>query len=115
MLACRSPRQILCLAATAALLFSAGAEARTAGFSLVVAGDREMGKDLKDLIETLDKEQPVSGDALSLLQGAQSRRARVVTALRSRGFYDARVTASVAGQAIDDPAALDAISARPES
>ena len=34
--------------------------------------------------------------------------------MRSRGYYDARVTATVAGQPVDDAAALDAIEQRPE-
>jgi translocation and assembly module TamA len=116
MLVPRLPRQILLLAAAAALLMTAGiAEARTASFSLATAGDRQMGDDLKELIEALDKERPLSGDALSLLQGAQARRARLQSALRSRGFYDGTVKATVGGQPIDDPAALDAISARPDT
>jgi translocation and assembly module TamA len=82
---------------------------------MTVAGDQSMGDDLKELISTLDKEQPASGDALSLLMAAQARQARLMSALRSRGFYDGRVKATVEGQAIDDPVALEAIEKRPDS
>ena len=74
-----------------------------------------MAEELKTLAEDLDKDQPLTGDSLSLVQGAQARRARIVAALRSRGFYDARVTATVAGQSIEEAAALDAIEGRPEA
>lgn len=73
-----------------------------------------MADELKELVETLDKESPLTGDGLSLLQGALARRSRVATALRSRGFYDAQLTTTFANQPIDAPEALDAISARPE-
>ncbi|HYD07612.1 MAG TPA: autotransporter assembly complex family protein, partial [Reyranella sp.] len=59
--------------------------------------------------------QPLTGDSLALLQGAQARRIRVAGALRSKGYYDGRVTATVAGQPVDEPAALDAIEQRPET
>ncbi len=99
---------------TAGLFAPGPARARTAEIALTVTGDERMADELKDLVEALDKESPLSGDALSLLQGAQARRSRVVTALRSRGFYDARVTTTYANDAIDAPSALDAIGARPE-
>jgi translocation and assembly module TamA len=73
-----------------------------------------MADELEELVEGLDKDRPLSGDALGLLQGAQAARSRVITALRSRGYYDSKVTATFAGQPIDEPAALDAIGARPE-
>ena len=57
----------------------------------------------------------MSGDSLSLLQAAQARRARIVSALRSRGFYDSRVLATVANQPIEEASALDAIEAAPEA
>jgi translocation and assembly module TamA len=104
------------LLVTAALLFlSEVAVARNAGITLKIVGDQRMADELKKLSEDLDKDQPLSGDSLSLLQGVQARRARMATALRSRGFYDARVTATVANQPVDEPAALDAIESRPES
>jgi translocation and assembly module TamA len=74
-----------------------------------------MTEELKDLSKDLDKDQPLSGDSLELLQAAQARRARIVQALRSRGFYDARVTATINSQPIEDAAALDAIEAMPEN
>jgi len=70
---------------------------------------------LKDLSKDLDKDQPLSGDSLSLLQAAQARRARILAALRSRAFYDSRVTATINNQPIEDAAALDAIEAMPEN
>jgi translocation and assembly module TamA len=104
----------LLLAMTAALLVAGGADARTADISLTVIGDERMADELKDLVKDLDKDQPLSGDSLSLLQAAQARRARLVQALRSKGFYDERVTATVNNQPIEDAAALDAIEAMPE-
>jgi translocation and assembly module TamA len=105
----------LWLAIAALLLVAGGAEARTADISLTVIGDERMTEELKDLVKDLDKDQPLSGDSLSLLQAAQARRARIVQALRSRGFYDSRVTATVNNQPIEDSAALDAIEAMPEA
>ena len=40
---------------------------------------------LQQLIEQFQKDQPLSGDSLAVLQGAQAALARVNTALRSRG------------------------------
>jgi len=105
----------LLLAMAAALLVAGGADARTAGISLTVVGDERMNEELKELAKDLDKDQPLSGDGLSLLQAAQARRTRIVQALRSRGFYDPRVTATINNQPIEDAAALDAIEARPEA
>lgn len=91
------------------------AEARTGEISLTVIGDERMGDELKQLSTDLDKDQPLSGDALSLLQGAQARRSSIASALRSRGFYDARVVATVDNRPIEDAAALDAIEQKPDS
>ena len=74
-----------------------------------------MAEELKTLTEELDKDQPLTGDSLALLQGAQARRQRIATALRSRGYYDARITATVANQSVEDAAALDAIDRTPEA
>src|SRR5215472_10015737 len=103
------------LGATAALLLSGIADARNGTIALKIIGDERMADELKKLTEDLDKDEPLSGDSLSLLQAAQVRRARIATALRSRGYYDARVTATVDNQSIEDPAALDAIDRQPES
>src|SRR5262249_24404678 len=73
----------------AMVLFCASAQARTAHIALTVSGDETMSKDLQQIVEQFQKDQPLSGDSLSLLQGAQAALARVNTALRSRGFYDA--------------------------
>src|SRR5882757_5592200 len=94
---------------------AATAHARTGEISLTVVGDERMTEELKKLSEDLDKDEPLSGDGLSLLQAAQARRARMVSALRSRGFYDARVSATIANQPIEEAAALDAIDAAPEA
>lgn len=101
----------------ALLLIASGgtAEARTGNIALVVSGDEQMQADLKELLERFEKDQPLSGDSLGLLQGAQAALARVNTALRSRGYYDATITATVDGRPITEPGALDAIDARPES
>ena len=105
----------LVVAIAVLLLVSEAVHARTGGIALKVVGDERMADELKKLSEDLDKDQPLSGDSLSLLQAVQARRARIASALRSRGFYDARVNATVASQPIDEPAALDAIEARPDS
>ncbi|HEY6981848.1 autotransporter assembly complex family protein [Reyranella sp.] len=103
-------------AALAALLLACGAAgARTGQISLTVVGDKEMAEELKQLSEDLDKDQPLSGDALSLLQAAQTRRARIASALRSRGYYDSRVVATVGNQPVDEASALDAIDSQPET
>jgi translocation and assembly module TamA len=99
----------------AVLLIARGADARTAEVSLTVIGDEDMANELKDLSKDLDKDQPLTGDSLALLQAAQARRTRIVQALRSKGFYDSRVTATVNNQPIEDAAALDAIEAMPEA
>jgi translocation and assembly module TamA len=105
----------LLFAMAAALLMAGGAHARTADISLTIIGDERMADELKDLSKDLDKDQPLSGDSLELLQAAQARRARIVQALRSRGFYDSRVTATINNQPVEDAAALDAIEAMPEN
>ena len=103
-------------AAMAALLLACGVSgARTGQISLTVVGDKDMAEELKNLSEDLDKDQPLSGDALSLLQAAQTRRARIASALRSRGYYDSRVVATVGNQPIDEASALDAIDSQPET
>ncbi|HET6223048.1 MAG TPA: POTRA domain-containing protein, partial [Dongiaceae bacterium] len=91
------------------------AEARTAKIALVVSGDEQMQADLKELVERFEKDQPLSGDSLGLLQGAQAALARINTALRSRGYYDATMTATVDGRPIAEAGAIDAIDARPEA
>lgn len=91
------------------------ADARTAKIVLVVNGDEGMQADLKELVEGFEKDQPLSGDSLGLLQGAQAVMAKVNTALRSRGFYDATISATVGGRPITEATALDAIEARPEA
>jgi translocation and assembly module TamA len=104
------------LAALAAMtLAAAAAHARTGEVALTIIGDERMREDLVKLTQDLEKDQPLTGDTLALLQGAQARRARIATALRSKGYYDARVTGTVGGQPIDDPAALDAIEQRPDA
>jgi translocation and assembly module TamA len=91
------------------------AHARTAEIALTIIGDERMAEELKKLSEDLNKDEPLYGDSLSLLQAAQARRARMVSALRSRGYYDARVVATVASQSIEEASALDAIDAKPEA
>src|ERR1044071_1106383 len=104
------------VALTASLVIaSSTAEARTAKIALVVSGDEQMQADLKELVERFEKEQPLSGDSLGLLQGAQAAAARINTALRSRGYYDATIAATVDGRPIAEAGALDAIDARPEN
>jgi translocation and assembly module TamA len=98
-----------------ALFLAATAHARTGEIVLTIVGDERMTDELKKLSEDLDKDEPLSGDSLSLLQAAQARRARMVSALRSRGFYDSRVLATVTNQPIEEAGALDAIDAAPEA
>jgi len=87
--------RIACLALAACAVFCVDAESRTGKIVLAVTGDEPMRDDLKQLVEDFEKAQPLSGDSLALLQGAQAVLARVNTALRSRGFYDARSTATI--------------------
>ena len=74
-----------------------------------------MQADLKELVEGFEKKQPLSGDSLGLLQGAQAALTRINSALRSRGYYDAKVGATVDGRPITEAAALEAIDARPDN
>lgn len=85
------------------------AAARTGQIVLSVRGDERMQAELKELIDIFQKDQPLSGDGLALLQGAQAALARVNTALRSKGFYDAVATGTVNGHQIDAMSALDSI------
>ena len=103
------------LVLVALAVFGPGADARTARIVLVVTGDERMTGDLKQLVEDFQKEQPLSGDGLTLLQGAQAALARVNRALRSRGFYDAMATATIDNHPVDEAAALDAIDAHPDT
>lgn len=102
-------------AASVLVLWLAVAHARTAELALTVSGDERMAEELKTLTEQLEKDQPLTGDSLALLQAAQARRQRIVTALRSRGYYDARITATVANQPVEGAAALDVIDQTPEA
>src|SRR5215471_7528985 len=114
----RSAIRAACLFAMAAMLvasFACHAQARTAQIALVVSGDERMQADLKELVDRFQKDQPLSGDSLGVLQGAQAALGRINTALRSRGFYDATIKASVDGRPITEAGALDAIDARPEN
>ncbi len=109
------PFRLACLALAALAALCVSAEARTGKIVLSVTGDEPMTDDLKQLVETFEKEQPLSGDGLGLLQGAQAVVAKVNGALRSRGFYDAMVTATIDNHPIDEAAALDAIDAHPDT
>lgn len=91
------------------------AEARTAKVAIVVAGDERMQAELTELVERFERDQPLTGDSLSLLQGAQAVLGRINAALRSRGYYDARIGATVDSRPISEAAALDAIDSRPEN
>jgi translocation and assembly module TamA len=106
---------LVALAALFVIAPGESAEARTAKIALVVSGDEQMQADLKELVERFEKDQPLSGDSLGLLQGAQAAAARINTALRSRGYYDATIKATVDGRPIAEAGALDAIDARPEN
>ena len=61
----------MALAAMLAVLPCRMADARTAKIVLAVSGDERMQADLKELVEGFEKEQPLSGDSLGLLQGAR--------------------------------------------
>ena len=69
--------RLTCLVLAGLVVLCASAEARTGKIALVVTGDEPMSDDLKQLVETFEKEQPLSGDSLALLQGAQALLARV--------------------------------------
>ena len=109
-------RRLACLlqVLAAMVLVCSAAEARTAHIILTVTGNEQMSEDLKKLVEDFQKNQPLTGDGLALLQGAQAALARVNTALRSRGFYGGRATAAIDNHPVDEPAALDAIDSHPD-
>src|SRR5450432_2482512 len=112
---CSGLFRLACLALAALAALCASAEARTGKIVLSVTGDEPMTDDLKRLVETFEKEQPLSGDSLALLQGAQAVLAKVNGALRSSGFYDAMATVTIDNHPIDEAAALDAIDARADT
>ena len=102
--------------AAATLALTAGiAEARTGKLALTVSGDERMKADLEELVKEFEKTQPLQGDSLALLQGAQALASRLGVALRSRGYYDGALKADVDGHPIAEPAALDAIEAHAET
>ena len=106
---------LLGIAGALALASPHSGDARDARIDLAVTGEERMQGDLKELVESFEKDQPLTGDSLSLLQGAQVVEGRIRSALRSRGYYDASIVAQVDGQPIGEPAALDALEARPEA
>ncbi|HYC63667.1 MAG TPA: hypothetical protein VEC14_02960, partial [Reyranellaceae bacterium] len=105
------------VAIAAAMLFvaphSVGQPTRTADITVNVVGDESFGKELGELVENSEKEQPSSGDAIAVLQGVEAHRQRIARALRSRGYYGGDVTATVAGRPLVDPDLVAAIEARP--
>ena len=101
--------------AASAGLWPRAADARTGKVVLSVVGDERMSSDLKELSEDFQKQQPLSGDALGILQGAQAIAAQFNTALRSRGFYDATIKATIDGRPIADASALEALEAQPDA
>ena len=111
--------RICCLAALTSAgivsLLPGAVEARTGRIVIAVTGDETMSSDLKELAEDFEKQQPLTGDALGILQGAQAVASQFNTALRSRGFYDATINATIEGRPIADAAALEALEARPDS
>ena len=106
---------LLVLLAMVALALPGKGEARTGSIDLAVTGEERMQGDLKDLVSAFEKDQPLNGDGLALLQAAQVVEGRLRSALRSRGYYDASIEAQVAGKSIGDGTALDAIDARPDN
>lgn len=106
---------LMAAAAFLAVAVPGGAGARNGRIELAVSGEERMQGDLKDLVTSFEKDQPLTGDSLSLLQSAQVVEGRIRSALRSRGFYDATIEAQVDGRPIGDAAALDAMEARPEA
>ena len=111
--------RICCLAALTsagiASLLPRVAEARTGKIVLTVTGDERMSSDLKELSEDFAKQQPLTGDALGILQGAQAVASRLNTALRSRGYYDATLAAALDGRPITDASALETLESRPDT
>ena len=96
-------------------MLCAVAQARTGKVVLTVAGDERMSADLRDVVEDFGKRQPLEGDALALLQGAQAVATRLGAALRSKGFYDATLAATLDGHPINDAAALTVLESRREA
>jgi translocation and assembly module TamA len=94
--------------------FTPDSAARTADIAVNVTGDEKFGEELKDLVQKAEKEQPSTGDAITVLQGVQARRQRIAQALRSRGYYGAEVTTTVLGRPLEDPEIVTAVEAQAE-
>lgn len=75
-----------------------------------VTGDESMGKELRKLIEESEKGQGAT-DGAGALQRARTQLQRVTLALRSKGYYGASITATIAGRPVEDPATLDMLEA----
>jgi len=101
--------------AVSAGLWPLEADTRAGKVVLSVVGDERMSSDLRELSEDFQKQQPLTGDALGMLQGAQALVAQFNRALRSRGFYDATINASIDGRPVADASALEALEARPDA
>src|SRR5260370_18686883 len=101
------------LGLAAVVVLCASAEARTGKIVLVVTGDEPMSDDLKQLVDDFEKTQPLSGDSLALLQGAQAVLALANGAFRSPGFYDPRSTASLDNHPVDEAPPISATAPHP--
>jgi translocation and assembly module TamA len=115
----RSGLRLACLLTTAFALFAAASlsdgNARSADIRLTVTGDESFAKELQELVEEAEKQQPSTGDALTVLQAVQARRQRLNQALRSRGYYGAEIAVTAAGRPLEDPDIVAFVEARPET
>lgn len=111
-LACSRAARLTLALFLVALGFGSLARAHTLDVTVNVVGDESMGRELRKLIEESEKDQGFT-DGAGALQRARTQRQRVTLALRSRGFYGATITSTIAGRSIEDPATLDALEALP--
>ena len=92
--------------------FGIPAWAHTLDVAVNATGDDSTGKELKKLIEEAEKGQGAT-DGAGALQRARTHLQRLTLALRSKGYYGASITATIAGRSVEDPATLDMLEALP--
>ena len=108
-----------CLLAIGALLALGpcrSAEARTGSYRPRGDGrrDRMQGRS-RNLVESFENRNRCPATAWACCRAPRRSVAKVNTALRSRGYCDATINATVDGKPIADASALDAIDARPDN
>ena len=108
----RAARLSLALLLLAAFGWPASTRAHTLDVTINVTGDEKIGRELRKLIEESEKDQGAI-DGPGALQRARTQVQRVTSALRSKGYYGASISATIAGKPVEDPATLEALEALP--